>query len=351
MTKSIQKQQHPSPLITFDMLGHRGGGRRKHHPVNLTNASKPYENSLNAFKNAMRSSRGLEVDLIRTRDGHVALIHDELFTSHLAHGQESLLQGRTGVREFTLDELQALCLQDGTAIPSLRELLDLAGKFKDRKPILNLELKGPDVAEEALEQVEIAVENGHIARDQIIFSSFYHQQLADLRFMIDNDYKIGVLFEPAFESRTKMYDAWTDEYSDAEYIPFSEECLDAEILHEIKPDFINLEQSCLDDTTGIAAIRKFYENAKIMLWTSGEPMPCTPQTEIGKAVDPEQKKFHAMADRIIRGARRYPGLIHSVISDFPVALAMAINTLQSSDDTDYKDPTLRYPRPVQARLS
>lgn len=88
------------------------------------------ENSLAAFRRAIRRGYGIEMDLQLTKDGEVVVFHDDDLFRMTNHG------GR--VSDLTLEELKELSLH-GTAekIPTLRETLELVS---GRVPLL-LELK------------------------------------------------------------------------------------------------------------------------------------------------------------------------------------------------------------------
>lgn len=84
------------------------------------NASGAPENSLPAFKKAVKAGYGIEVDVQLTKDGVPVAFHD--FTLERACGQPGRLC------EYTYEELQKFSLfQSGEKIPPLKEVLKLAG--------------------------------------------------------------------------------------------------------------------------------------------------------------------------------------------------------------------------------
>ena len=117
----------------------RAGAKKKYgaflgqiyaHRGVFDNESVP-ENSLSAFRGAIRLGVGMEFDIHRTADGEVVVFHD------------ATLQRMCGdprrIAELTLAELRQLSLL-GTAekIPTLQEVLDLV---RDQVPLI-VELKG-----------------------------------------------------------------------------------------------------------------------------------------------------------------------------------------------------------------
>ncbi|MBI3541289.1 MAG: hypothetical protein HY073_04035 [Deltaproteobacteria bacterium] len=102
-----------SPLI----IAHRG------------DTKNAVENTLSAIESAIQLGvDGIEVDLQLTRDGHVVVFHD--WDLKRLHGSSAIVQ------ESTLAELKDIS-RGPHQIPTLEELLDLAGK----RTFLNLELK------------------------------------------------------------------------------------------------------------------------------------------------------------------------------------------------------------------
>lgn len=79
------------------------------------------ENSLEAFRLAVEEGYGIELDVQPTRDGRLAVFHDDSLKR---------LCGRdVRIRDLTWEELEAYPLPDGSRIPLFQEVLDLvAGK-------------------------------------------------------------------------------------------------------------------------------------------------------------------------------------------------------------------------------
>ncbi len=112
----------------INIIGHRGAP-----------AEAP-ENTLAAFRRALDLGvAAVELDVQLTRDGILAVIHDETL--------DRTTNGRGPVQDFTLAELQKLDAGQGEPIPALEEVLELA---QGRAQLL-VELKQPGAAPALLE--------------------------------------------------------------------------------------------------------------------------------------------------------------------------------------------------------
>lgn len=106
-----------------NILGHRGAA-----------ADEP-ENTLRAFRRALDAgAAGVELDVQMTKDGRLAVIHDETV--------DRTTNGRGRVQDFTLAELQRLDAGLGEHIPALEEVVELV---RGRGQLL-VELKHPEAA-------------------------------------------------------------------------------------------------------------------------------------------------------------------------------------------------------------
>jgi glycerophosphoryl diester phosphodiesterase len=111
-----------------NIMGHRGAP-----------AYEP-ENTLRSFRRALAMGVGaVELDVQLTRDGRLAVIHDETL--------DRTTNGRGLVKDFTLAELQKLDAGKGEPVPALEEVFDLV---KGRAHLL-VELKQPEAAPALLE--------------------------------------------------------------------------------------------------------------------------------------------------------------------------------------------------------
>ena len=136
------------------------------------------ENTLAAFKQAIHDgSDGIELDVQRTKDGKLVVIHDENLKR---------LTGDTGfVWEKTWKELQQLSLKPSkivsasnksldTAIPSLEAVLQL---MKETHLTVNIELKNSIHFYTGMEEEVWACVQKFGMEDQALFSSFNHQSM------------------------------------------------------------------------------------------------------------------------------------------------------------------------------
>ena len=130
-------------------IGHRGAAG--HAP----------ENTLASIQKAIALRCDLvEVDVRRTGDGHLVLLHDE--------GVDRMTNGKGNVAEMTLEELRRLDAGGRQRIPTLEEALQTA----NGRVGLILELKAKGLAEEVC---RIVGASGFTGR--IIYASFLHDEL------------------------------------------------------------------------------------------------------------------------------------------------------------------------------
>lgn len=148
------------------------------------------ENTIPAFKKALEmGAEGIELDVHLTKDGELVVIHDPVI-NRTSNGQGM-------IKDFTLDELKGFDFGSwfsdefaGATIPTLEEVLCL---IKGWDGLLNIEIKSgpiiyPDIERKLLDMVE-----KYDFKDKVIFSSFNHYSLKDIKAM-DGDVKIGLLY-------------------------------------------------------------------------------------------------------------------------------------------------------------
>ncbi len=144
-----ERPQRKPPL----RIGHRGAAG--HAP----------ENTLASVKKAIEFGADLvEVDVRRSRDGHLVLMHDETV--------DRTTNGTGRMAGLSLSELRALDAGQGAGIPTLDELLDAAEGLVG----LMLELKEAGLADPAVEHVR-----RHRFSRTVIFASFLHEELRAVR--------------------------------------------------------------------------------------------------------------------------------------------------------------------------
>lgn len=156
-----------------------------HRGANLAFA----ENTVNAFAEAVRlGADGIELDVQRTMDGQLVVIHDEELTR---------LTGAAGfVHELTLAELRqrnvAAYRGDGSVerVPLLDEVLELlAGTDLE----LNIELKNNLYPAPGLEAHVVAAVDRFARQEKTYYSSFNHHSMQEIVKMGRGNY-VGLLF-------------------------------------------------------------------------------------------------------------------------------------------------------------
>jgi glycerophosphoryl diester phosphodiesterase len=134
-------------------IGHRGAAG--HAP----------ENTLYAIEKAVALGADfVELDVRRSRDGHLVIIHD-------AHVDRTT-NGHGMVADLTLGELEALTIANNLRVPTLHEALKTAA---DHVGVL-LELKAEGLAEQVWRQVRTNAFAG-----PLIYASFFHHELLRIR--------------------------------------------------------------------------------------------------------------------------------------------------------------------------
>jgi glycerophosphoryl diester phosphodiesterase len=159
------------------------------------------ENTLRSFARALEMGvAAVELDVQLTRDGRLAVIHDETV--------DRTTDGTGRVRDLTLAELKTLDAGRGERIPALEEVVDLV---KGRAHLV-VELKQPDAAAPLLRffQERRLFEDAHII-------SFWHPVVRDLKEM-EPRLATGVLMvgcpaDPAGLARAARADALVLHYA------------------------------------------------------------------------------------------------------------------------------------------
>ncbi|MCL4403829.1 glycerophosphodiester phosphodiesterase [Patescibacteria group bacterium] len=123
------------------------------------------ENTLRSFKKAIDLGVDMiELDVHRTRDGRIVVIHDETV--------DRTTNGSGDIAHMTLAEVKELDAGKGEMVPTLDEVLDLAiGKV-----IVDIEIKDEGLAESVAEAVKKRLEGGAKPEDFVI-SSFSENEL------------------------------------------------------------------------------------------------------------------------------------------------------------------------------
>lgn len=134
---------------------------------------------------------GVEIDVQRTADGHLVVIHDETV--------DRTTDGSGAVVDLTLDELSALDASCGMAqyagerIPTLREVLEW---LREDDLMLNIELKNSIERYPGMEQETVALVEEYGLADQVVYSSFHHGSVAGLVGAVDAS-RLAILLSDA----------------------------------------------------------------------------------------------------------------------------------------------------------
>lgn len=148
------------------------------------------ENTMLAFRKALSIGvDGMELDIHKSKDGELIVIHDE--------DVQRTFIGKGLIQDYTLEELQSfMCRKfefmnnDDCRVPTLREVFEL---IKNEDVILNVEAK-TDIIHYDLEQDLLNLINEFGIEDKIFISSFNHKCLNILQ-DLDNNFKYGALYE------------------------------------------------------------------------------------------------------------------------------------------------------------
>ena len=129
------------------------------------------ENTLLSFEKALHENAdGIELDVHLTKDGEVAVIHDEKL--------ERTTNGKGYVKDFTLAELKKLNAGDNQQIPTLAEVFTMLGNTDTE---LNIELKTGHISYNDIESKVLSVADKYSGGRNVIYSSFHLPTLIRLK--------------------------------------------------------------------------------------------------------------------------------------------------------------------------
>lgn len=147
-------------------------------------------NTLSAFELAAdQGADGIELDVHRTRDGHIVIVHD--------YTVDKTTNGSGRITEMTLAQARALDAGSwfgdafrGAQIPTLDEVFESVG----RRLYVNVELKTESRETDGLEQATADVITRHNMQRRVIVSSFNPLALARFRALLP-DVPAGFLYD------------------------------------------------------------------------------------------------------------------------------------------------------------
>lgn len=135
------------------------------------------ENTLEAFELAVKQKAdGIELDVQLTKDGKMAVIHDETI--------DRTCDGVGFIKDYTMNELKSFhCNRlhpeySSAVIPELKEVLDL---LKPTGLTVNIELKTGIFRYKGLEEKAIKLVEEMGFKDRIIYSSFHHPSIIKIK--------------------------------------------------------------------------------------------------------------------------------------------------------------------------
>lgn len=148
------------------------------------------ENTMLSFSKALSIGvDGIELDIHKSKDGQLVVIHDE--------DVQRTFKGKGFVKDYTLEEIKNfMCRKfefvenEYCKVPTLREVFEL---IKNEDIILNVEAK-TDIIHYDLEQDLLDLIKEYGIEDKILISSFNHKCLNILH-NLDNSFKYGALYE------------------------------------------------------------------------------------------------------------------------------------------------------------
>lgn len=122
-----------------------------------------------------QGAAGVEIDVQRSADGHIVVIHDETV--------DRTTDGSGAVVDLTLNELlrlDASCGMEGflgARIPTLREVLQW---LHTNNLMLNIELKNSIERYPGMEDEVVALVEEYEVGERVVYSSFHHGSIASL---------------------------------------------------------------------------------------------------------------------------------------------------------------------------
>ena len=184
------------------------------------------ENTLEAFALAARlGADGVELDVHVSADGELIVIHDETV--------DRTCNGSGLIQNMTLSEIKALNARNGKGglekcvrIPTLREVYEL---LKPTPLIINVEIKTDAIVYPGILEKLIALEEELDMGERIIYSSFNHNTIRELK-ALHPAAKTGLLYVEAlaepwdYALRNGADAIHPDKFSTLNYPDIMDEC-------------------------------------------------------------------------------------------------------------------------------
>lgn len=240
---------------------------------------------MEAFREALLHSDGVETDVICSADGQPYLIHDSSikYIPHIkswaSYDLRRNLDDRSARRvgkwnfnrlySWQIDELR---LKGGERIPKLSELFELASSLpRVHEKIFNLELKAPRTAGAVIKAIDQAEAQGQIDRAQVIVTSFDHDEVGVAQ-KLDPALHTGLIFWHDDIWGCRLY-PW-EKGNQAEAKPMVLHSLEDPDIRKIMPDHFVVPAQGLSWVYARAVRNDLYPESSFIVWTAGkEPMP------------------------------------------------------------------------------
>ncbi len=152
------------------------------------------ENTMLAFEKAIEQGCDMiEIDIHATKDGELAVIHDETLD------RTTNRKGR--ICDFTFEELRTVDAGEGQRIPSLQQVIDLvSGKVG-----LVVELKEPGLERRIVEHLSKSS-----ITDQIIVTSFFHSAVHQVKSLFPQVRTAVITYSQPIDTNRLAIDARAD---------------------------------------------------------------------------------------------------------------------------------------------
>lgn len=209
------------------------------------------ENTMLAFRKAAETGcHGIELDVHKTRDGRLVIIHDELV--------DRTTDGHGRVCDMSYDELRSLNaaklfpqLTDFEPIPSLEEYLDWV---KGTGLITNIEIKTDNVYYPGIEKDVCDTVRAFGLEDRVIYSSFNHISARRAKELAPS-VEVGALVErenfvrvfPGYYCRENGFDCWHPCIT----------MLDDENVRDCRENGIKINVWTVNDIDGLEKARRY----------------------------------------------------------------------------------------------
>ena len=183
------------------------------------------ENTLAAFRQAAAmNADGIELDVQKTKDGKLVVIHDETV--------DRVSTASGWVKDFTYEKLKQINVNQHfpqfgpQSVPTLEEVYEL---LKPTNLTVNVELKTGVVFYQEIEEQVLHLTQQMGMQDRVIYSSFNHYSIRKIRQLKPDAvtgmlYQDGIMEAAKYASRIVQADALHPAIYNVQYPDFFEEC-------------------------------------------------------------------------------------------------------------------------------